>query len=475
VSLSLIDAALLAALLGVCGWRLFAPGKARPSLIAAAIAVAGLAGLQLVVEGFYWQFLAAYLLGVWAIAAPPRGPLVRRLGQIVGAALMLAALAPWALLPIPTLTRPTGAYAVGSAVFRWVDPARMETATTDPGDRRNVVVQAWYPAVAGARGPGSIYMDGLDALPGRVSLLPSFVFRAYAKIDTHAVAGAQVAGERAKWPVVVFSPGYGAPRAFYTSLATGLASRGYVVLALDHPYEAAVTELADGRIATTVEVFRDDDPDRTAFMAERLKVRVADVKFVLDQLGRSGGLGPLTGRLDLEHVAATGHSFGGATAAVAAARDPRIKAAANIDGTLYGDVAALRLRQPFLLLESDHTESGHSERYLAGNRWLLATAGGGSYHYEIHRANHYSFTDAPLFFSAPGRFLLARLIGGGRGPRETHRATTDMLAAFLQGPLTGRPASVESAVRRYRGVTGGRVRRPQMQEGGAPVARNTAL
>jgi len=119
---------------------------------------------------------------------------------------------------------------------------------------------------------------------------------------------------------VLFTPGYGAPRAFYTGLATGLASRGYIVLAIDHPYEGAVAELADGDIATTQEALLGDDPGMTRFMPGHLNLRVADLSFVLDQLGRPDVLGPrLAGNFNLERIAAVGHSLGGATAAIAMA------------------------------------------------------------------------------------------------------------------------------------------------------------
>jgi predicted dienelactone hydrolase len=455
---SLIDALFIVALMAVAGAAVVAGRRARPALAWATLGLAAFAALQLVAEGAYWQFAPAYglMLALGLMAVRPFGPW----GRAGLAVLALLALAPWALLPVPGLTPPDGPYAVGTEVFRWIDPARPEAATPDPADRRSVVVQAWYPRAGAAPGPHSAYIDGLDRLPRSVSLFPGFMLRAYGRVDTHAVPAAPVSDGRRQWPVVLFSPGYGAPRAFYSSLAAGLASRGYVVLALDHPYEAAVTQLADGRIATPQRTSLPNDPDGLRYMAGQLEVRAADVAFVIERLQRPDALGPrLAGRFDLDRIAAVGHSFGGATAAAALASDPRrIKAAANIDGTLYGPVAGQRLARPFLLLESDHGETGHSERYLSGNRRLLAGLQAGGYRYEIARANHYSFTDAPLFFSGPGRFLLAQLIGGSRGPRETHRATVDILAAFLQGPLTGRPASVEAAAARYPGVAGGPVR-----------------
>ncbi len=418
---------------------------------------------QLSLEGFYWQFLSSYLLlAIITVFASSRralpGPFVRFASRCGLGLLILATAAPWVLLPVPVLTSPQGPYAVGSEIFRWVDPNRPETATPDPDDRRNVIVQAWYPALATAQGPRAPYIDGLSQLPSQVSVFPSFVMSAYGKIDTHGILDAPLSDAHRLWPTVVFSPGLGAPRAFYTSLVTGLASRGYVVLALDHPYDAAVTQLANGQVVSTREEPAASGAERSAMMAERQTLRANDVSFVLDQVGRPGLLGPhLSGHLDMDHIAAVGHSFGGATAALAMARDQRIKAAANIDGTLYGDLPMQRLKRPLLLLESDHVETGHSQAFLTGNQTLLDRLQGGGFRYQISRANHFSFTDAPLFFSVPGRFALTWVVGGARGASHTHRITADILSTFLQGPLGGEQGDLAVTASRYPDVVGGRV------------------
>ncbi|MEU7142864.1 hypothetical protein ABZ942_25700 [Nocardia sp. NPDC046473] len=429
-----------------------------PALVAGCVA-------QWLIEGFYWQFAPTYLL-LFAAAGlvagqvkwPSSGWRTTVARVSVGLLVLPAALA-WSLVPVPALPRPTGPYAVGTEIFRMVDPNRQEPATDSPSDHRNVVVQAWYPADPTVRGEHSTYLDGQDRLPEKVTVLPRVLLRGYDRIDTHGRRDVPISTDRPRWPVVLFSPGYGAPRAFYTGLIADLASRGYIVLAIDHPYEAAVTELADGTIATPHERFLDHDPDQSRYMSGQLEVRAADLHFVVDQLGRPDTMGPrLSGHLDTDHIAAVGHSFGGATAAAALANDPRIKAAVNIDGTLYGTLPQQSLTKPFLLLESDQAETGHSTQYLDGNRALLERLRAGGFRYEISEANHYSFTDAPRFLADPARFLVAQLIGGSRGPRETQRATNDLLTAFLQEPLGGGHGDIGAAAARYRDIDGGPVR-----------------
>jgi len=452
---TVIDGLLLAAVLAFAAWRLVAPGGRRMRE-AAGLALAAVALVQFAREGFTWQFVPAWALIV-AAAAPvsARRAGWRWAGRIGLAALAAATAGTWLVLAVPRLPAPGGPYPIGSETFRWVDATRGEDATDDPADRRNVVVQAWYPAAGGVTGPHAPYIDGLGDLPPRVSLLPRFLLRRYGEVDTHAVARAPLAAGSRRWPVVIFSPGYGAPRAFYAGLLADLASRGYVVLALDHPYESAVTQLADGRVVHTVERFAPGDPDRRRFMTDHQATRAADIRFVLDRLA-TDAVGPrLRGRLDAGHVAVIGHSLGGAAAALALSQDPgRLQAAANIDGTPYGDLPAQRLQRPFLLLQSDAAETKPSTRFVDGNRRLLVNASA-AWRFEIKRANHYSFTDAPLFFSPPGRFVLSRLIGGERGPVETQRATVDILDAFLRAPL-GRPAvDPRPAARRYGDISGG--------------------
>ncbi|WP_432728645.1 alpha/beta hydrolase family protein [Variovorax sp. W6] len=419
--------------------------------------------VQFRLEGFYWQSLPIYaLLAVllvlaWRRGRPPPPRALAWLGRGGVAGLAMVALLAWSFVPVPELPAPSGPFAVGTEVFRWVDEERAEEATADPDDRRSVVVQAWYPAASGEGAASSRYIDGLGRLPDFVSLIPGLVMQRYDRIATHARTDAPVSAQRERWPVVLFSPGYGASRAFYSGLLADLASHGFVVLALDHAYEAPVLELADGRLATPIVRFLPDDPDRLRYMGAQQSVRAADLRFVAGQVGQPFAFGPrLSQRLDSQRIAAIGHSFGGASAVEAAMEDARIRAVANIDGTLYGRAATGAVPVPFLLLESDHRETRHSRQYLQGNLALVQHARAGGYRYQIAEANHYGFTDVPLYLSAPARFAVSMLIGGSRGPARTQAAGNDVLAAFLAGPLLDASGDgVAAAAARHPGVSGG--------------------
>lgn len=450
--MSLLDVLLLVAALAFAGWVALAPHGGRRWAWALGGATLLGAGAQLALEGWTWQFAPTYalLLAGGVVLARRRAGWIGRLGLV---ALALLATATFAVPPAPRLPAPAGPHAVGSVTYRWFEADRPEPATADPDDRRGVVVQAWYPAAPGAGGRKAPYIDGLGRLPARVNLLPGFVLETYGRIDTHAVQGAPVSPARAQWPVVLFSPGYGAPRAFYATLAADLASRGYVVLALDHPYEVAVTELADGRLATPIERFLPNDPDRLQYMELRVRTRVEDVRDVVDAAG-AGRV--LPGRLDLSRFAAIGHSFGGATAALALAGDARLRAGADLDGMLYGGVESKSLGRPFLVLESDRAVTGHPPLYIRRVEGLLSRLGAPGYRYEIRGSNHFSFTDAEAFFAPPARPLVRSVLGGDRPSAQVLRTTVDLLDAFLRESLDGQSGALAAAAAKQAGLSGGR-------------------
>jgi predicted dienelactone hydrolase len=455
LALATVLAALVAAV-----WRVInpAPSQRAAGLIVAALVL--LATVQAAIEGFFWQLAPAYaligLLGLLAVARPP----ARGVGRIV-AALGLAAFAAAAAAPplafafVPAIPEPAGPLRVGSQTFRLIDPSRDEPATPDSGDRRNVVIQVWHPAIQEAQGAPPAYIDGLGRLPDQVTLLPGFIVEANRRTRAPAVERAPSLASADGWPVVIFSPGYGAPRAFYTGLAADLASRGYVVLALDHPFESAVVELADGRLALPALDLPGGEAALQRSMAAQQDVRAADIRFALDWLGADAPLA-LRAAADLSRVAAAGHSFGGAAAALAALRDDRIGAAVNVDGTLYGDLAQQSLQVPFLLLESDHRETGHGDRYLQGADTLIRNSAAPVWRYQLERANHYSFTDASAYFTPPGRWLLAQVMGGSRGSAATQRASVDILHGFLREALSAEVARTEAAAADQDQIVGGR-------------------
>ncbi|MFF7156929.1 hypothetical protein [Streptomyces sp. NPDC008139] len=161
----------------------------------------------------------------------------------------------------------------------------------------------------------------------------------WAATRTHAHRGAPADRARGPYPVVLYSPGAGDPRSMGTTLYDDLASRGYVVVTLDHTYDAPAVEFPGGRVERMLlpEEFAKvatDPPALTVLLRKTVAVRVADTRFLLDAL--PGALPPdLRGAADLDRVGTYGKSAGGFTALQAMHDDRRI-AAADFDGLRDG-------------------------------------------------------------------------------------------------------------------------------------------
>ena len=128
-------------------------------------------------------------------------------------------------------------------------------------------------------------------------------------------------------------------RQIHTSLAEKLANNGYVVIAMDHSYDANITIFPDGSVAD----YRSEitgHPDSIAIRRKQINTRAADISFIIDRLAQiqTGKIKhPLNGYLDLNKIGVTGHSFGGGTSTLASYRDNRIKATSVMDSWMNSD------------------------------------------------------------------------------------------------------------------------------------------
>lgn len=241
------------------------------------------------------------------------------------------------LIPLNDLPTPTGPYAVGTQMFEWQDPSRDEWFTVETNDKRRIVVQAWYPTEATEAKPLA-YLANPDAWLPALSVvlqLPQFLFNHLSKISTHSVLDAPLHPAIKRTPLVVFSHGIWGMRFQNTAQFEALASRGYIVLSVDHAYDASLTIFKDGTIANFRSGYEGEltEEEFWALRNPQVKTRVADIGFMIDTVAKkSAANDPLWIAVDLDHIGIFGHSYGGATSIVAASQDPRIDATVALDG-----------------------------------------------------------------------------------------------------------------------------------------------
>ncbi|MFV2120618.1 alpha/beta hydrolase family protein, partial [Streptomyces sp. Act-28] len=200
-------------------------------------------------------------------------------------------------------------------------------------------------------------------------------------------------------PLVVLSPGIGGPRYTLTTLAEDLAGRGYAVAVVDHAHESAGTVFPGDRVLTCVACEKARTPED---MRKATVNRARDLAFVLDRLTGPRPAWRYASIVDRKRVGAAGHSLGGAAAASVMARDPRVRAGINMDGSFGDPVPAGGLGgRPFMLLGT------HTDAHLPGGRDLTwdeawRNLDGWKRWLSVAGTDHLTFSDAPVLFDQLG-------------------------------------------------------------------------
>ncbi|MDE7286031.1 MAG: dienelactone hydrolase family protein, partial [Lachnospiraceae bacterium] len=196
----------------------------------------------------------------------------------------------------------TGNYAVAIEEYTWEDESRVETFT-DTGENRALTVKFWYPE------------------------------------------------EEGRYPLVVFSHGaFGVIDSNY-STCMELASNGYVVASIAHPYHAMFVKDVNGKVTTVDMDFfksvyegngtRDPEEEEKNYLKykEWMALRTADENFVLDTIlskAEKGENGPFR-VIDSEKIGLFGHSMGGASSVALGRERDDIDAVIDLEGTMLGE------------------------------------------------------------------------------------------------------------------------------------------
>jgi len=436
---ALILLSLLVSLLGY-----LVPNNKRPRWLSFMPALAVLILLiHLAVEEYRWQMVPAYTLtailavgSIWSRrrAADPQPDVPSRLRRgivLVGVALgllvlVLAAALPLAL-PVFRLPEPSGPYAVGTQYYYWINKDRPDESTKAQGDFRAVSVQVWYPAELSGGEKPIPYMrrDAARALT-RFQGLPGFLLDHFALVRTHAYLAAKVAHMDTPFPVTTYSTS--GLMSSHMTLFEELASQGYVVVCIGHPYWNPFVYGANGEVIP----FDDQNEKYQAWWAEADSPAVLDAKaqvtlaktataqasaflrlnklmplalpdlgmwaedigFVLDELETiNQGSDLLAGSLDLRHVGVMGFSKGGAAAGQFCLTDERCKAGINLTGFMYGDVVNANLEVPFFFYSEE--ELWCPDCY--PNDLIYKRAESDAYQMKIRGARHTNFGDTMLY------------------------------------------------------------------------------
>lgn len=291
--------------------------------------------------------------------------------------------------------KPTGEYAVGTKTFT-VYNTRKEDLYPDKDLMRHVPARLYYPTYkdkteglehgkcmsrAVAKGIRKAFMIPID----------------YDKMEETGENNSECFVdapfiEDKKFPLVVFNHGYFSYVEGNSFLLIDLASHGYFVLSVGHPYEGASTDFDDGTsqlldksiskkmyspylggmlaalrltkfkgtMEEQAEHFEKFQNKYCNFLKTRIDAWITDTNIAVDHLREN-----YKDQIDFTNgIGVSGHSHGGAVAYKYCLTDDNYTCGINIDGGLFGDYDGMTNHKPFMQISCKDNENIVAKTYL---------------------------------------------------------------------------------------------------------------
>jgi len=326
------------------------------------------------------------------------------------------------------LPEPTGPYAVGSRYFYPIDKDRPDLISPDPDDYRAISLQVWYPAEPGP-GDQPILLNDRRLIERYVQegALDSTILTEWAMEPTHSFLRAKPAKAKIPFPVILYSAS-GVINA-NTLMSEELASHGYVVFAIGHPYWCEFYFDAEGKTTPldknneyykqlwqeegywrvlkikkeiTLAKTLDERPDMYKNLNQAMPTEASDLRlwgediaFVVNQLKEMNSkTGFFKATMDVNRIGVMGYSKGGAAAGqYCLTVDDRCKAGVNLGGFMFADIVEKNLKKPFLFMT--HIEPW-APNHIPIGELFFERADSSAYMVAIRNALHGNFVDLTL-------------------------------------------------------------------------------
>ncbi len=306
-------------------------------------------------------------------------------------------------IPFNEVPKPTGDKNIGTESIELIDIDRLEWFTEDPQDLRKIMIQIWYPT-DDLDGEKELYIDygelRIEALASQFDYSP-FLFKKLIDVETNSIKKAEPSTQ-SSFPLIIFSHGLGGNRTQNTVIIEELTSHGYVVIAIEHAYDANISifdngDVADYRSGINYERRNTQKITPEEFWAIRLpqlETRAEDVSYIIDQLELGNLPENIVNIIDLENIGVFGHSFGGATSIYSSYNDHRIDACINLDGWMVvvpDEIVDNGINKNFMYLGQEQWDEKLNYQKL--DKFIKSNTK--SSKILIPNTTHYDFSDAP--------------------------------------------------------------------------------
>ena len=290
---------------------------------------------------------------------------------------------------------PTGKYAVGTKTFT-IYNTRKEALDTKGDSMRHIPARIYYPTskntTEGLTKAKSLSRSEAMGIK-KIFMIPLNYdkMEAAGENDSECYVDAPFIEDK-KFPLIVFNHGYFSYIEGNSFLLIELASQGYVVLTVGHPYEGTGTDYDDGTytiadkslankmyhpywrgilaaykltkykgtLQEQAEFFEEFQNKYCKFIGNRVDEWITDTNFAVEHAKKE-----FAQILDLTNgIGIAGHSQGGAVAYKVCLTDPEYTCGINIDGGLFGDTQGLTMNKPFMQLSCQDNENIVTKGYI---------------------------------------------------------------------------------------------------------------
>lgn len=337
---------------------------------------------------------------------------MKKLGIVLGILVVLGMIVKMIVFPPHRAIETTGEYTVAKAHVSYVDEAR-EEPYGKPGEVKRVGARIWYPAEA---------------------------------VE--------------KCPLVLFSHGYNGISISNNSLFCELASHGYVVVSVEHPYMSYFyKDDEDGKLIPISSEYLQEYPiagqqncaGAYPYFQKWNGIREADMEFVLEQIkcaGESENGADWAKMADTERLVLMGHSLGGSAALGLGRKLEHVLAVVALESPYTSDIIGVdEKRDEFIWEEASYPVPVlHIYSDCIWNKWdispvyaenMLAMEGlaGETRNVHVEETGHLELTDLSIFSPLLTRLADDSYVGerSREGLIQINREVLSFLQYFVNG------------------------------------------
>lgn len=425
--------------------------------------------LQIVLEGIRWQMFPSYLLVLfvplfWFI----KKKYCKILSLVIAfSVLFIAAFLP-SFFPVFTFNKPTGKYQIGTITYHFTDSLRNEIFTSQPNQKREIMLQIWYPTNNNFNKDFAPYIENGNTVTNALAELfgyPKLFFKHLKSVKSNAIPNVEISDDKTQYPVLIYLTGVNGSRQFSTFQIQELVSQGYIVAGLDNPGAVVSVCFPDGRtikglpiekIKALIDQSIENLPTIPTLNAIEFKDGIIpyfsnDVSFAincLEKINENDFQKILTKHLDINKIGLFGVSLGGIVAAEVAVNDNRIKACLIMESPMPKNVIKTGLKIPTMIMTRDEQtmrlerkkSGGWSEKDIQTHQYTMKNIydrlPSDGYFIKIPKIFHLDFTDAPLWFPYGKYIGLTGEIKSG----QVHQIINDFSVAFFDKELKNIPS-----------------------------------